>query len=85
MGSVGSVRNFFINLKAVKTLGNFSYIPLNLEGRADKNERYILTALDVFETSSGFEIVSFQVEKKDDTYNRQPFTYGIFVHHKPKK
>lgn len=77
--------DFSINLSLVKTYGNFSYIPLDLPGEAHTNSHFIFKALDVFEKNSGFEILSFTIDQKQSGYWTSSNTFGIWVHHRPKK
>lgn len=80
--------NIFINFQVVKTEGNWSYIPLNLQGTPDFNQVYVLRVLNTFQTHKPYEVISFQVQYRNLEYDRggsiSPYTYGIWVHHKPK-
>lgn len=75
---------FLLDFKPMKTHGNWSYVPINLSGRPDMHERYILTILETLESLYSYEVISFQIEKQQSAHMVSPHTFGIWVHHRPK-
>lgn len=72
---------------AVITVGQFSYIPLNLDGGPGENASAILTALQRFSEQVA-DIRSYQVEYYINGFSPggggAGCTYGIWVFHEPK-
>jgi hypothetical protein len=71
----------------VVTVGNYSYIPLNLQGVPDSHSRTILTVLDSFQKTQGVKIISFQIEKEQYTghLGASNWVYGIWVTHESSR
>lgn len=74
-----------IDLSVTRTIGNHTYIPLNIDGAASKNITVILAVLDAFEkTRPELEITSWSLLNDQVAYVTRPWVYGIWVNHKPK-
>ncbi|MDD5109996.1 MAG: hypothetical protein PHI63_02145 [Patescibacteria group bacterium] len=71
------------DLSAVTTVGNHSYIPLNLSGPAAVHVKEILGVVDAFEQAHAELVVGiFDDESRQDGMNSH--LYGLWVHHRPK-
>lgn len=67
------------------TVGNNSYISVDLSGTPEGNAMVILKALAEFEKNNpGKEVVGWFVEKQQDAHITRAKVFGIWVHHKPK-
>lgn len=74
------------NVSVVRTAGNYSYIPLNISGRASDHVGEILGVLNAFEKAHPeLEIIDWDIEKQQNAYITGSYTYGIWVFHRPKK
>lgn len=74
------------DMSVVVTVGNHSYIPINLDGKPNENVDVILGALKAFESANpNLEVTGWQIEKQQLAYVTSPYTYGIWVDHHPKK
>lgn len=75
-----------INLSVAITIGNHTYIPLNLPGDADQNVRSILAVLAAFEKShSEFKVTGWSIEKQQSAYMEPAFVFGLWVDHEPRR
>lgn len=71
------------DLSVVVTVGNHSYIPLNLSGPASMHTTEILGVVDAFEKAHSELVVGgFDVESRQDEMNSH--LNGVWVHHRPK-
>lgn len=71
------------DLVGTATVGNHSFIPLNIPGNPYDWRQEILGLLDQFEQQQGVEIISFQVEKQQKAYITGQYIWGIWVTHRP--
>lgn len=74
----------------VITLGNHSYVPLNLMGNPAGNAQSILRVLQAFEMEHiGWQIVNWHIEKQQAGGMRlldsRDYVYGIWIDHEPKE
>lgn len=73
-----------INFSSVTTVGNRSYVPLNLMGNAAKNHQTILNILKKFEDEKKVEITNWKISDRQFAHTTQEFTYGLWIDHKPR-
>ncbi|MBI2041692.1 MAG: hypothetical protein HYT20_01555 [Candidatus Nealsonbacteria bacterium] len=74
------------NMSVVKTVGNYSYIPFNVDGNPSDHAVKILGALSAFEKAHPeIEITFWQIEKQQRAYITSSYIFGIWVTHRPKK
>lgn len=71
------------------TMGNHSYVRLNVKGHADDHIEEILEALNGFERQRpDLEITGWSLLHRELTYttgvDTSPRIYGIFIDHKPR-
>ncbi len=66
------------------TVGDGSYVPINITGEAGENAETILRALNVFkESNPDMEIVSYQVHAREGIPGVvPPRVYGLFILHR---
>lgn len=65
------------------TIGDSSYIPLNIEGRTVFQVLPILGALDAFrQIHPELEVTSWSVEKDQEAHSTPATLYGIWVNHR---
>lgn len=73
-----------VDLSVVTTIGNHTYVPINLAGKPSEKIREILTALRVFEEDHPeLEVLSFHMEKQQDAHGIAPEIFGIWITHRP--
>ena len=67
------------------TMGDGSYVPINITGEAGENAEAILSAVNIFkESNPDLEIVSFQIDKRDGIPGVvPPRIYGLWILHQP--
>jgi hypothetical protein len=71
---------------SVITVGDHSYVPLNLEGNPDKNCRTILKTLDIFKQKNpGLEVISWSIEKQQLAEGAKEFVFGLWINHRQKQ
>lgn len=71
------------NKDKVITIGNHSYIPLNLAGDPDEYAEVILNVLKQFESAHPeFEISDWKIEKQQSTEDRTDRIFGLWIDHK---
>ncbi len=69
----------------VVTLGNHSYIQVNRDWRPADCPYTILKILDCFEkTHPELEVISWHIEKQQDSKTTSDYTFGIWVDHRPR-
>lgn len=74
------------DLNVVKTIGDHSYIPINIDGTPDSHADTILNILSVFKTSNPeLEITGWKIEKNQSAYTTGPYIYGLWIDHKPAR
>ena len=75
-----------INVSVALTIGDHTWVPLNLEANPSDRVRDILLVLSAFEKAhQELEIVGWKIEKNQRTYNAQAYIYGLWIDHRPKK
>jgi hypothetical protein len=75
-----------INLEVGITIGNHSYLPINVYANPDKYARAILQLLDAFEKEHPeLEITSWDIERNQKAANASEYIWGVWVDHRPKK
>ena len=79
------IENFSYDMSVITTVGNRSYIPINIGGRPDQNVALILGVLKKFEEEKQVEVVSWQVDKRQVGYATSAKIFGIWIEHRPKK
>jgi len=74
------------DLSVAVTLGNHTYIPLNVKNAMPKDYvEVILELLDTFERAHPeLEMISWKVEWHPSTYDLYPYIYGIWIDHRPR-
>jgi hypothetical protein len=72
-----------IDFSSVVTVGNRSYLPLNLLGNASENHQTILDVLKKFEDEKKMEITNWKVSERQ-TSTTSAFTYGLWIDHKAR-
>jgi hypothetical protein len=74
-----------INLSTVKTVGNHSYIPLNLSGYSNGFADLILNVINKFEIMHpDWKITDWKFQTGQSTNGLYDYTYGIWVDHEPR-
>lgn len=74
-----------INLEVGTTVGNHTYLPVNIYGVPADHVQEILQILFAFEKEHPeLEITSWSIEKQPDVYARDPYIFGIWLNHRPK-
>jgi len=69
----------------VQTEGNFTYIPINMDGKPANNVSIILKVLDTFEKEhEDLEVKHFLIEKEICTQCTSHKTFGIWIIHKQR-
>ena len=67
------------------TVGNHSYIPLNIVGNSSQHFQTILEALQNFETSNpALHVTSFSVDSNTGYHASNDFILGIWLTHEPR-
>lgn len=75
-----------VNLDLGVTIGNHTYLPLNIDGDPSQHVQEILLIVDAFEKAHPeWEITSWNLEGAHSTYARLAYTYGIWIDHRPKE
>ncbi len=83
--TVGATLQAQYDLSVVVTVGNHSYVPLNIDGEAKDNVQNILGALDAFEKAHPeLEVTSWSLLSRQASYSTYGYTYGIWVNHRPR-
>lgn len=73
------------DLSVVRTIGNHSYMPLNIQGTPADHIDEILGALQTFEKNHPeLEVVGWWVEKHQVAFRTSNYIYGLWVDHRPK-
>ena len=68
-----------IDLNLGTTVGNHTYLPLNLKSYPENSVQDILQVLDTFEKAHPeFEVTSWNIEARSN------WTYGLWVNHRQK-
>lgn len=68
------------------TIGNNSFITIADNINPGDNPALILNAVKHFEDNHPqLEIISWNLEKRQTAYITSAYTYGIWVHHRPRK
>ncbi|MBI2450107.1 MAG: hypothetical protein HYV47_01065 [Candidatus Nealsonbacteria bacterium] len=74
------------DMSVVQTIGNRSYIPLNISGNPSEHISTILGVLTAFENAHPeLEIVSWYIEKQQKAYITSNYIFGIWVDHRLRK
>ncbi len=67
------------------TIGNNTYAPINMSGAADDHAEVILRTVAAFEREyPELEVTGFDVEAWQGAHTTQPYTCGVWIHHKPR-
>ncbi len=70
------------DMSAVVTVGNHSYLPLNLPGNPSQHVSLILGALQAFEKAHPeWRITGWRIEKRQAGYAVQAYIFGLWVDH----
>jgi len=68
------------------TIGNNTYIPMNLWERPARKVQTILWILKTFEEQSPeLKVVCWKIEKQQTTYLGSKIIFGIWIQHEPNK
>lgn len=74
-----------INLDVGITVGNHTYLPLNIKGNPNEHVQEILEVLESFEKKyPGLEVISWNIEKIQSGYVTTAYIFGIWVDTRPK-
>lgn len=81
------------DMKAVETVGNHSWMPLNINSRtSDHNPQpaeyrlFILSALLAFEKEHPeLEVVSWKIEQHQYAVTTESVIYGLWIDHRPRE
>jgi len=76
------------NFSSAKTVGNRTFIPLNVRGEPAKSEnvRLILDVLNEFEKAyPNLKVTDWKIEKQQYTVSAPPIIFGIWITHEPKR
>lgn len=74
------------NFSSVHTMGNHSYIPINIDGSPSEKILLILTILNDFEEiHPELEITHWHIEKQQRAKHTDRKIFGLWIDHKPKK
>ena len=73
------------DLSVVTTVGDRSYIPLNIFGNPEDHTRELLLVLQVFEDAHPeLEVIGWRIEKQQVARATPAKIFGIWVDHKPR-
>jgi len=73
------------DLSVAVTVGNHTYIPLNIYGRPDDHLPEILGVLDAFEKRHpDLEVTSWNLLRDQQAFTTSPYIYGIWINHRPR-
>lgn len=75
-----------INLSVIKTLGNHSYIPMNVVGCDDECAGIILVVLNQFEKAHPeLDVTSWNPVNRSSSYGTSANLSGLWVNHRPRE
>lgn len=75
-----------INLELGTTIGNHTYLPVNIDGDPSEHVQEILQIVDAFESAHPeWEVTSWSIEGKHSGYSSGAYVYGIWINHRPKE
>ncbi len=67
------------------TVGNHTYVPINMEVAAEDNVEVILHTVAAFERQhTELEVTGFDIQAQQHAHTTQPYTHGVWIHHKPR-
>lgn len=91
IGIQNPVKEIDPDFSVVKTVGNHSYIPLNIQAENVGSEIpsdhvvEILNVLDAFESAHPeLEIIGWSIEKNQPAHGTPGVIFGLWVNHRPK-
>lgn len=68
------------------TVGNNSWVAINIFDTPAKDATLILEILDKFEkTHPELIVLDWKIEKNQDTHGTSAYIFGLWIHHKPKQ
>ncbi|MDP3999137.1 MAG: hypothetical protein Q8P76_00905 [bacterium] len=75
-----------INFNVAITVGNHTYLPLNLDRRRPADvANVILTILDTFEkTHPNLKVTNWHIEKNQLAYTTGAYIFGLWIDHEPR-
>jgi hypothetical protein len=74
-----------INLEIADTVGNHTYIPINIDGSPADNEHLILKIIEAFEKSHPeLKVTFWSPQGRENSYLRSSYTFGLWVNHEPR-
>lgn len=74
-----------ISFDSMKTVGNYSYLPINQSGNPGDFHDTILAIMNKFEMDHpGLKVTSWKIEKKQGASGVSAFIYGLWVDHEPR-
>lgn len=75
-----------INLSIVETVGNNSYIPLNLDSSTYSSRKLILNVMKKFEDENpDLEVMSWGIDAQQRAYSTSAHVFGLLAHHRPRQ
>jgi hypothetical protein len=75
-----------IDLSPVRTIGNHSFVPLNLKGESYQHTEEILLVLNEFEDKHPrLETVDWKIQQKTVSNGNDPVIVGLWIDHRKKK
>ncbi len=75
----------YIPSETAITVGNRSYIPLNIPGKPEEINHEILIVLKTFEEERHVTITDWKIEKEQSATNAPEFIFGLWVDHTPSR
>ncbi len=74
-----------IDFSSVITIGNHSYVPINIVDEPSDQNLLILGIINDFEEKyPELEITHWQIEKQQAAYATSPYIFGLWIDHKIK-
>ena len=75
-----------LNKEKIITIGDHSYVPINLWGTPDEHAETILNIIKQFENiHQELEVTDWKVEKEQGAWGASNLIFGIWIDHKPRK
>ncbi|PIP23918.1 MAG: hypothetical protein COX90_03895 [Candidatus Nealsonbacteria bacterium CG_4_10_14_0_2_um_filter_38_17] len=75
-----------INLELGTTIGNHTYLPINIGGDPSGHVQEILQIVDAFESAHPeWEVTSWSIESKYAGYGVRAYIYGIWINHRSRE
>ena len=79
------VQETTFDLSKVVTVGNRSWVPLNLPGSPQEHAKEILDFLKYFEDKKEVEVVDWKIDKQQSAQGAGEKTFGLWLDHRPRQ